>query len=298
MSNIMVIYRGLPGSGKTTQARAAQRSIGGVLVGRDHIREALWGLKDYPHGDARREALVSSVQEKMIREAVKAGMNVLVDDMNLRSSYVKRLTRLADSLGIQFVFQDLTNIHPDACVVHDRNRERSVGEAFIRDQYNRFVKGKTFVAPESDSTPIEPYQANLNNPLAVIVDIDGTVALMDGRSPYDYSEVGDDLPNLSVISLVHFIAASDVKVIFVSGRPDSCRRDTEKWLEHYFGSYENLFMRKTGDNRDDTIVKREIFDQRIRHYYDVTAVFDDRDRVVDMWRSLGLTCLQVAPGAF
>ena len=57
-------------------------------------------------------------------------------------------------------------------------------------------------------------------------------------------------------------------------------------------------MRAEGDNRKDAIVKMELFNKYIRHHYNVRRVYDDRQQVVDMWRSLGLTVLQVAPGQF
>ena len=57
-------------------------------------------------------------------------------------------------------------------------------------------------------------------------------------------------------------------------------------------------MRATGDQRRDSIVKLEIFDQEIRDRYHVIGVFDDRQQVVRMWRALGLTVFQVAEGDF
>ena len=60
-----------------------------------------------------------------------------------------------------------------------------------------------------------------------------------------------------------------------------------------------LLMRKDGDNRPDQIVKRELYERHVQGLYEIEGVLDDRDRVVAMWRNdLGLTCLQVAPGAF
>ena len=57
-------------------------------------------------------------------------------------------------------------------------------------------------------------------------------------------------------------------------------------------------MRPAGDRRRDSIVKAELFDRKVRDEYRVLVVLDDRKQVVDMWRSLGLTCLQVAEGDF
>ena len=45
-------------------------------------------------------------------------------------------------------------------------------------------------------------------------------------------------------------------------------------------------MRKTGDNRKDSIIKREIFENDIRPYYNIDYVLDDRNQVVEMWRSI------------
>jgi len=63
-------------------------------------------------------------------------------------------------------------------------------------------------------------------------------------------------------------------------------------------NFDELFMRPEGDMRPDNIVKAELFDTYVRDNYDVQFVIDDRDQVVDMWRRMGLACLQVAPGDF
>ena len=57
-------------------------------------------------------------------------------------------------------------------------------------------------------------------------------------------------------------------------------------------------MRKNGYNKKDSIVKKEIFDEYIKDKYYVEFILDDRNQVVDMWREMGLTCLQVAEGNF
>jgi hypothetical protein len=84
----------------------------------------------------------------------------------------------------------------------------------------------------------------------------------------------------------------------MSGREDICKDLTETWLKTHGLFVGPLFMRKTGDRRKDNIVKRELFDSYIKDKYYVEFVLDDRSQVVAMWRDLGLTCLQVAPGDF
>lgn len=143
--------------------------------------------------------------------------------------------------------------------------------------------------------------------MAWLVDIDGTLALRGDRSPYDWSRVGEDTPNKPVITVARALAARS-SLIFMSGRMEQCRALTRMWLHGNvcdrglpddMCSRYPLLMRKDGDNRPDQIVKRELYERHVVGLYEVEGVLDDRDRVVKMWREeLGLTCLQVAPGAF
>jgi len=133
---------------------------------------------------------------------------------------------------------------------------------------------------------------------AVIVDIDGTVATRTNRDPYDYSKVLDDAPKPDVIEVVKSLWKSGHKIIFVTARDDSCYDDTFEWLRLHCPPFMKLYMRKTGDTRNDGVIKREIYDELIKPHFDVVCVLDDRQRVVDMWRSIGLTCLQVDYGNF
>jgi uncharacterized HAD superfamily protein len=133
---------------------------------------------------------------------------------------------------------------------------------------------------------------------AVIVDIDGTVATRTNRDPYDYSKVLDDAVKPDVIEVVASLWRSGHTIIFVSARDDSCYDDTFEWLRLHCPPARKLFMRKTGDIRNDGVVKREIYEELIKPNWDVLCVLDDRQKVVDMWRSIGLTCLQVDYGDF
>jgi len=139
-------------------------------------------------------------------------------------------------------------------------------------------------------------------PQVVIVDIDGTVALRLGenaRSPFHFHRVGEDAPNPPVIAVVQALAQAGNKVVFLSGRDEVCRTDTLTWLKRHVGLADfELYMRKAGDQRRDSTVKRELFEAHLAHR-EVLCVIDDRDQVVRMWREeLGLTCLQVAYGDF
>jgi hypothetical protein len=139
-----------------------------------------------------------------------------------------------------------------------------------------------------------------------LVDVDGTVALCGDRDPYDETTVLDALPNTSVIVTVQALIRIGYEPIFMSGRTEACRRDTERWLLQYVfrlpmvtpKMYSRLYMRAVGDIRPDCVIKLDMFNEHIRDRYNVLLAIDDRNQVVRLWRSLGITCLQVADGDF
>jgi hypothetical protein len=135
-----------------------------------------------------------------------------------------------------------------------------------------------------------------------LFDIDGTLALMDGRGPYEWARVGEDKPNLPVIRILGFMLRQGEAAGFVTGRMEQCRDETREWLWREIPDMTYIeplmWMRADGDYRPDEVVKREIYENEIAPYYEVQGVFDDRSKVVAAWRSLGLACFQVAPGNF
>jgi hypothetical protein len=175
----------------------------------------------------------------------------------------------------------------------------------IEGMWQRYLAGRSLPLPlphldaATTGSAAHVYRPRIGLPEAVLVDIDGTVALMGDRSPYDMTRVGEDRPNPAVITAVRAMHAFGHHIVFCSGRTDDCRDITEQWLATHVGvPYQALFMRETGDSRKDSIVKAEIFERDIRHRWAVTGVFDDRAQVVRMWRALGLTVFQVAEGNF
>ena len=136
---------------------------------------------------------------------------------------------------------------------------------------------------------------------AIIVDLDGTLAIHRGRSPYDLTKVSEDEFNYHLWFLI-----KDQNFIFLSGREGKpqVREDTINWLKKYTGIESNdfymdrLMMRTEGDHRNDAIIKAEIYDNIIEPHFNIIAVFDDRDRVVKMWRDKGLFTCQVNYGDF
>jgi hypothetical protein len=123
------------------------------------------------------------------------------------------------------------------------------------------------------------------------------------RNPYDTSLYHEDAPIRGVVEAVRQEMTCGHQIVFCSGRDETFRDVTEAWLSKHVmhlcpDHVWELHMRPAGDTRNDALIKSELFDEYIRDRYNVRRVYDDRDRVIKMWRSLGLTVLQCAEGDF
>lgn len=143
---------------------------------------------------------------------------------------------------------------------------------------------------------------------AIIVDVDGTIADLTHRLHFvkrpnkdrDYKSffatMNKDKPKQNVINIIDALSTTH-KVIYVTGRPEPCRRTTLNWFKKHAWilcmKSEDLFMRPDGDFTPDAELKAKIYEEKIKGRFDVVAVFEDRQSVCDMWRSKGLTCFQV-----
>lgn len=306
----LFITRGLPGSGKTTFARkwVAEDPRRRARVNRDNVGIQLHGRRFYEDRDLMQdtEKAISIAAQAQVGQLLRRGWDVICDDTNLRRRFARDLRNVALLNGADFEVIDMLDV-PFSEVI-DRNELRAGTAAYvpipvIEDMHRKFAGKNAYALPLEDEPEdeefVEPYVAVPGTPKAVMVNIDGTVAIMAGRGPYDEHRVHEDTPNHAVIESVRAMSAAGYRVIFCSGRTDACRGATEKWLiEHVGVPIEALHMRRKGDMRKDSLVKRDLFNENIREHYDVLGVFDDREQVVIMWRSMGLTVFQVAEGKF
>lgn len=180
--------------------------------------------------------------------------------------------------------------------MRDSARERSVGEKVLKNFYLKYYPDK-YAEEISDKRYI--LEQNKSLPKCIICDLDGTLCLHQGRSPYDLSKVSGDKPNDLLVDLLRVLSGS-VDIIFFSGREGikQCREDTAKWINDNINIPYQLYMRKEKDYRPDEVIKEELYNEIIKDNYYCIAIFDDRQKVVDKWRSLGLLCCQVYEGDF
>lgn len=140
-----------------------------------------------------------------------------------------------------------------------------------------------------------------------LFDIDGTLADCSHRihhiqkSPKDwdtfFAACHLDEPLEHICELARLLNL-ETTVVYVSGRSDQCREQTEDWLKKNSLWTGHLYMRTEGDHRDDDTIKIELLAELRADGFDPIMAFDDRDRVVAAWRSAGIPCAQVAPGDF
>ena len=305
----LYIFRGLPGCGKSTKAREMQRDIGGRVVERDEVRYMLYGR--YTDCD---ENLVTNVQHALIEEGLRMGENVFVSDMNLRNQYVQALYSIAWRHNTDVSVVDMTNVPVEECLTRNLFEERiirnkAVPQHVITNNYQRFIKGKPYPLPfqftgaKLPTKRYEKYVRDETKPAAIIVDVDGTVARMVERGPFDEHLVMTDEKIDGVINMVQVAFYQGIEIIFMSGRTDGCYEDTRRWLNLALPWLDNdfeLIMRRTVEDRGrpDDDVKYDLFKSRVEADYNVWYVLDDRNKVVKMWREIGLTCAQVAEGDF
>ena len=144
-------------------------------------------------------------------------------------------------------------------------------------------------------------------PKAIIVDLDGTLCNVDHREHFMqqtpkkrdefHSACVDDPIDETVRDLVDMYASNGYSVIILTARPSRYVAETKTWLSQYDVRYDALFM-GDGVNDPDPVFKKRIYETYIKPIYDVKLTLEDRKSVVDMWRSLGMKCLDVAGNTF
>jgi predicted kinase len=299
------IMCGLPASGKTTAARQLLAEAKGRIrrVNLDDLRAMLDDSGSERIWSHAHEQTVLGIQDAAVREAIADGFDVVVDNTHLTPHIPKRLK--AAALGqATFRVHDFTGVPIEECLRRDAAREDSVGEDVIQRLHTNHVKAtkngwRLTDAWMNDTPPVTPYTPDVALPSAIMCDIDGTLALMGDRGPFDFARCGDDALNGPVRrALVSFRLANDDRIILLSGRGGDFRTETETWLAKHGVPYDELWMRAAGDVRRDDIVKAELFNEHVRRRFHVRVSLDDRDRVVALWRRMGLPTWQVNYGAF
>ena len=295
----MYIMRGPSGSGKSTAARKLQAATDATIVSRDIIRQML-GATEKTALDTAGERRVTKMEHALIREAFNRGESVIIDNMNLDNRRAAAYADLAHLQGVPFEVRNVFNAEREAielCV-----QRSPLPESVVRRQCAKALK----MRPLNDYVRVPlmiPVQQDKGLPDRYIMDIDGTLADSTGlRSPYDYTKVQGDRRIRAVSELVTSVQQQCISngwdewvpsVVFVSGRDEECRPETEQWLRNSLGFSPVLYMRAHGDKRHDAVVKREILERDLLPRYYILGAIDDRLRVLSMWQASGIFTFNV-----
>lgn len=302
---VVIVPRGIPGSGKTTWVSSAisgyEKGTAVRINNDDLVAMLLQPWQEYFFSDVVTNALadlrIAMLRVLLSQERIS---DIYIDNTNLSIRTVSDLEKVALEMGARFVVVDhFLNEDVEECIARDAKRERTVGEAVIRKMHKDAQRLKPW--KYKDYPNIQPYDNDPNLPRIVLVDVDGTVAIKHpDRDVYDASKAHMDFPNIPVVTAVRALLLHGEKIVVMSGRSEDCRDETYDWLERNLGYWGfPLYMRKSGDTRPDWIVKHELFQEHIAGKHSVLAVFDDRDQVVNLWRRrLMLPTFQVADGDF
>lgn len=292
----IVVTIGISGSGKSTYAHNLWETSPNdyVIINRDKLRELLFGFTECNISERywglrtdinSREKQVTKYQNLLISEALSENKVPIVDATHLTYNYIKAFEYW--NVNVEFVW---FNVPVDVAEERISRRTRKVSREFLEKQKSQL---KTLLA-RFNSNPgefnFEPtfIEQDENLPGTVLVDIDGTLAHMSDRSPYDWKRVGEDTEDPSVGALVRKLQ----HIIICTGRDGSCEAETKAWLRKHNIPYDELYIRKAGDQRPDWVVKEEMWREIAKRRY-IKYLVDDRMQVVRRARALGLKVFNV-----
>lgn len=304
----LILTIGAPGSGKSTWAEKQAKNPKTFVVCRDNLRQMMFG-GEYKYSRQKEQAVTAHVKQALEQFLEQDHFeNMIIADTNLnestRNGYKKiveaKNTKIKSS-GYKVPTIVIEEVPFDVSWVELEKRNltrgnKAVPKPVLRDMYLRMQK---YVKKHKQYVP------DLSKPKAVIFDLDGTLADNSHRGAFEYDKLIDDKQIKFVVDILKMYEKNGYEIICVSGRnagtkdePRKYHQLTKKWLDDNDIPWYSLYMREHNDNRCDDIVKEEIFWNKIASEYNVECAFDDRDRVVEMWRRIGVPCVQVAFGEF
>lgn len=298
----IIILMGLPASGKSSWAREQLNKFPEKYkrINKDLLRKML----DDSKFSNKNEKYILSVRDELVEKSLRSGYSVILDDTNFPSGgkHFLAMEKIAKRVGDVKIWEKFFDISVSEAIRKNCGPGRDpVPESVIYNMAHKYYGKETNLKNEYYSVVTkvdieEKFSKSLES--AYIFDIDGTLAHNEGRrSPFDWNSVDLDSADKNLKYLCNTLAATN-NILILSGRSDICQEKTEKWLRDNEISYDKLFMRKSGDSRSDEEIKEEIYIEEIKNKYNVICVFDDRNKVVNLWRALGLKCLQVEEGDF
>lgn len=298
-----IILIGVPASGKSTWSKEfLRKNQNYARINRDDFR---FMLRDQPTCEPKVEDAITELFYAAIDTLLARKMNLILDNTNLRRRYIDEFVKYVETRA-DVTFR-VFDISLETAIERDKAREKSVGELVLTKMYKDYKDLMDSYSYSDQKRKMYIYKDPLlitGLPKIVIFDLDGTLAHANGKRDYFdwYKCDRDDLDRVVYETYLMHKNAGD-RIFIITGRSEEARPSTEEWLDFYGIAYEQLLMRKKEHNgkpdfRKDNIVKKEIYNDHIKGKFNVQVIYDDRQQVVNMWRSLGLKVYQVSKGDF
>lgn len=300
----IILTIGIPSSGKSTWAKSeiAKDPNNWVRINNDQLREMMNGSvwsADY-------EKIIGNVRNHLIKDAIKCGKNIIIDNLNINRRHFKDVAKICKAANADInLFEKSFYIELDEAIVRDAKREgkAKVGEEVIKkwwkesggkqhQHYNAHVE--VFTKTNSAEAPSTIVQDPSLDKCAIF-DLDGTMCNISHRNPYDASNCDKDIPNEHVVELAKLLHKNGHKIFFFSGREDKHKEMTIKWLDANFSLSYVMHMRESGNFEDDRLLKERLFNTHIKDKYNCKLWVDDRLRVCKFIHEAGLPLFRVGP---
>ncbi|MDI9866222.1 AAA family ATPase [Flectobacillus sp. DC10W] len=290
MPQKVLILQGIPASGKSTFAKSLVADSRGLWkrLNKDDMRAM---LDDSVHSKEN-ESFIEQLRDMMLFEALKAGKNVVIDDTNLWGRPIERVKKVVEQFQKTHRTKIEIEIKPfevdlGTCIERDSQRESSVGATVVSKLYRQHIihKEQLYNYAEKDESL----------PPALICELDNVIAIPTQRSLQDTFLCENDLGHQPIKELLDIYRAKGYKIILLTQRPETYRRQTQNWLYYNRVEFDELLMFPVGIK--GIRHKKEIYEQEIASKYQVKLTLETQQEAVDLWRlELQIPCLQVGYG--
>ena len=307
----LIMLQGLPSSGKSTRAKEIVAQGNWVRLNKDLLRTML----HFDKFTGRNEGLTQDAERSLAKHFLMSNTNVVVDDTNLGERHKQSWQTLATECNATF---ESTFIDTDVfeCLNRNSNRVNSVPSHVIVNmamQYQMYPQPKkSYIICDLDGTLADISHGlhfiKADAIIAVPTRLEKTAKEIVGKFKKDwnsfFNNVYYDAVRWDIVKILSEYVEKGHPFILVSGRPERCRIDTEKWLLEKVYTHPlwkntprhtTLLMRQDHDKRNDDILKTDIYNKYLKQY-PIEVVIDDRPRILRAWAMLKLRTIDVGPG--
>lgn len=317
-NKVIILTRGIQGSGKSTWAKkwVAEDPLTRIRYNNDDIRHmqgVYWPTDKQALN--KKEKIVIKIKNFIISSYMDAYYDIVVDNMNLNPKEYEYFNALiaefnANHSDVQYSlkFEDFI-IPVEECIARDAQRPNPIGATVIKQTYNRYRN--EMIKIETEKLLAKEAQIGFNPllPGCIIADMDATICFnVTGRPFFGKSaaeNMPNDKPNMPVIKLIqnYLKCANEAdRVFIITGREETedIKNATYDYVKKHVSTDSRIviLMRPDKNHEAGTIIKKMLYDTYIKDKYNVDYVLDDSQKIVDMYRDMGLTVLQPNAGKF